>query len=68
MASTITTGTGSLIYERRVARIHKYQWPALQLNVWMLIMLIASCTIIGILANFVVVQQTLGLHSPWYVY
>ncbi|KAI1843427.1 hypothetical protein JX265_013309 [Neoarthrinium moseri] len=66
MASTVTTGTGSLIYERRVARIHKYHWPAVQLNVWMLIMLIASCTIIGIFATFVGQQQTLGLYIPWY--
>lgn len=67
MASTVTTGTGSLVYERRVARVHKYHWPALQLNVWMLIMLIASSTIIGVFASFIVIQQTLGLYNPWYV-
>ncbi|ORY68222.1 uncharacterized protein BCR38DRAFT_455288 [Pseudomassariella vexata] len=65
MAST-TTASGSLVYERRVARIHKYHWPALQLNVWMLIMLVASCTIIGVFATLIGVQQRLGLHVPWY--
>ncbi|KAI0123550.1 hypothetical protein BJ170DRAFT_87121 [Xylariales sp. AK1849] len=66
MASTVTTGTGSLVYERRLARIHKYHWPAVQLNVWMIIMLVASCTIIGILATFIQDNQVLGLYVPWY--
>lgn len=65
MASTVTTGTGSLVYERRIARVHKYHWPAVQLNVWMLIMLIASSAIIGIFASFMSVQQQLGLFVPW---
>ncbi|KAH8668955.1 hypothetical protein BX600DRAFT_511006 [Xylariales sp. PMI_506] len=66
MASTVSYGTGSLVYERRVARVHKYHWPAVQLNVWMIVMLVASCTIIGIFATFIGVQQTLALHFPWY--
>ncbi|KAK6071950.1 hypothetical protein SCUP234_09439 [Seiridium cupressi] len=68
MASSFTTGTGSLVYERRGApRIHKYHWPAVQLNVWMLIMLIAACTIIGIFATFIQQQQVLALGVPWYM-
>ena len=66
MAST-TTASGSLVYERRVARIHRYHWPAVQLNVWMIIMLVASCLIIGVFATFIGFQQTLALHIPWYV-
>ncbi|KXX74037.1 hypothetical protein MMYC01_209558 [Madurella mycetomatis] len=65
MASTVTSG--SLVYERRVVeRVHKYHWPAVQLNIWMLIMLIAACTIIGVFATFIEIQQTLLLPIPWY--
>ncbi|KAI1097564.1 arginase-like protein [Jackrogersella minutella] len=60
------TGSGSLVFERRIARIHRYHWPAIQLNVWMLIMLAASCCIIGIFATFIGVQQQLDLYIPWY--
>jgi len=66
MASTL--GSGSLVYERRVVeRIHKYHWPAVQLNIWMLIMLIASCLIIGVFATFIQIQQVLLLPIPWFV-
>ncbi|KAF7854510.1 uncharacterized protein EAF02_011685 [Botrytis sinoallii] len=44
----------------------KYRWPPLQLNFWILMMLIASCTILGISAYFVAVQNQLHLHVPWY--
>ncbi|EOO01229.1 putative arginase-like protein [Phaeoacremonium minimum UCRPA7] len=64
MASTVTSG--SLVLERRFERVHKYHWPAVQLNVWMLIMLVASCTILGIFATFVQIQQQLQLNIPWY--
>lgn len=64
MAST-TTGSGSLVYERRVAHIHKYHWPALQLNLWMLVMLVSACTIIGVFATFIQIQQQLLLAVPW---
>ncbi len=46
MASTVTTD--SMVYERR--SVHKYHWPAIQLNIWMLIMLVAASTIVGIFA------------------
>jgi arginase len=66
MASTVTSG--SLVYERRVVeRVHKYHWPAVQLNIWMLIMLIASCLIIGVFSSFIQVQQVLLLPIPWSV-
>lgn len=69
MASTVTSD--SLVYDRSrgpvgVERVHKYHWPAIQLNVWMLIMLIAACTIIGVFATFIDVQNTLLLPVPWY--
>ena len=65
MAST-TTVSGSLVYERRVERVHRYHWPAIQLNLWMLVMLIASCTILGVFASFIQTQQQLLLNIPWY--
>ncbi|KAK5654233.1 hypothetical protein OQA88_7408 [Cercophora sp. LCS_1] len=63
-ASTVTSG--SLVYERRVERVHKYHWPAIQLNLWMLIMLISACTIIGVFATFIQIQGQLLLPVPWY--
>ncbi|KAL1853586.1 hypothetical protein VTK73DRAFT_8928 [Phialemonium thermophilum] len=66
MASSATTTSESVVYERRVEHIHKYHWPALQLNLWMLVMLVASGTIIGVFASFVQIQQTLRLSIPWY--
>ncbi|KAH9905576.1 hypothetical protein F4778DRAFT_778969 [Xylariomycetidae sp. FL2044] len=66
MAATATTMSDSVIYERRVARIHRYHWPAIQLNVWMLVMLAASCCIIGVFATFIGIQQQLQLYVPWY--
>lgn len=44
----------------------KYHWPAAQLNFWMIVMLIASCTILGINAYFANVQTQLLLRTPWY--
>ena len=67
MAATSTTASGSLVYERRSERIHRYHWPAVQLNFWMLIMLVASCTIIGVFATFIQIQNQLLLKIPWYV-
>jgi hypothetical protein len=52
---------------RHVAgRVRHYRWPPLQLNLWFLIMLAAACTIIGIFANFIDIQNQLELPIPWY--
>lgn len=67
MAGTaISGGPSSYVYTRRVARVHKYHWPAVQLNVWMLVMVVASCVVVGVFASFLDVQATLGLAAPWY--
>ena len=66
MASTATSD--SIVYSRRVDGIHKYHWPAIQLNVWMLVMLISACTIVGIFGSFITTQQILLLPIPWYAY
>ncbi|KAH7028845.1 uncharacterized protein B0I36DRAFT_126571 [Microdochium trichocladiopsis] len=71
-AVTRTTGTTSTTdtsyittTERRLARVHRYHWPAIQLNVWMLIMLAASLCIIGIFGTFITQQKQLLLPIPW---
>lgn len=43
----------------------KYHWPALQLNFWLLIMIIGSATILGIFSYFITVQQQLQVGIPW---
>ncbi|KAK1853652.1 hypothetical protein CCHR01_03753 [Colletotrichum chrysophilum] len=63
-ASTLTS---SSYYDRRVVgRVHSYQWPGVQLNLWILIMLVASCLIIGVFASFIEIQNQLLLPIPWY--
>lgn len=68
MAATTMTGTGSdsYVYDRRIARVHRYHWPAIQLNVWMIVMLAASFLIIGVFGSFIDQQQQLDLDVPWY--
>ncbi|KAI1812492.1 hypothetical protein GGS20DRAFT_20026 [Poronia punctata] len=72
MTGTVLSGTasgtrsGSYGYERRIPRVHRYHWPAIQLNIWMLVMLAASLLIVGVFGTFISVQQQLGLDVPWY--
>jgi len=44
----------------------KYHWPAVQLNFWLLVMLVGSSTILGIFASFMTIQKQLELGTPWY--
>jgi hypothetical protein len=64
MASSDTTMSASVVV-RHVRT--KYHWPALQLNFWLLIMIIGSSTILGIFSYFVTVQQQLQVGTPWLV-
>ncbi|MCJ1231011.1 hypothetical protein MMC12_007686 [Toensbergia leucococca] len=48
-----------------IVRRRKYHWPEQQLNIWLLAMLISSGIILGIFADFISVQNQLGLPSPW---
>ena len=51
--------------ERVIVR-QSYYWPDWQLNLWIIIMLATGGTLVGIFANFVVIQNTLGgLGIPW---
>ncbi|KAI1148191.1 arginase-like protein [Nemania diffusa] len=57
--------TDLYVYERRTP-VHRYHWPAIQLNVWMIVMLAASFLIIGVFGSFIGIQQQLNLYVPWY--
>jgi hypothetical protein len=43
----------------------RYQWPEVQLNLWILIILSASATVLGIFAWFITVQNQLEIGTPW---
>lgn len=63
MASTESTMTEVIVHRVRT----KYHWPALQLNFWLLIMIIGSATILGVFADFMMVQSQMELGTPWLV-
>lgn len=45
----------------------KYHWPEIQLNIWLLVVLTASASCLGIFAWFMSVQTQMLLGTPWYV-
>jgi len=55
------TVVGSAILVRE-----KYYWPDLQLNIWTIVMLATAGTILGINAQFMSIQDRMGLGTPWY--
>lgn len=57
------SGTEVVVHRVRT----KYRWPPLQLNFWLFIMLVGSCTILGINSYFITVQNQLRVGIPWYV-
>ncbi len=63
MVSTESTMTEVVVQRVRT----KYHWPAVQLNFWLLIMIIGSSTILGIFAYFMSVQTQLRVGTPWFV-
>ncbi|KAI4234616.1 MAG: hypothetical protein L6R40_006700 [Gallowayella cf. fulva] len=48
-----------------VQRRRKYQWPEAQLNLWLVIMIIASSVILGVFSYLTSVQNSLKLGIPW---
>jgi hypothetical protein len=46
--------------------VRTYNWPPLQLNFWIFVILLASTSIIGVFATFIQVQSQLELGIPWY--
>jgi hypothetical protein len=45
--------------------VRTYNWPPLQLNFWIFVILLASSSIIGVFATFIQVQNQLELGVPW---
>ena len=43
----------------------RYRWPDVQLNLWLLIFLAASATLLGIFASFISIQNQLQIGIPW---
>ncbi|KAI1757556.1 arginase-like protein [Xylaria castorea] len=66
MAASTMGGSDEVVYERRIAPVRRYHWPAIQLNIWMIVMLAASFLIIGVFGSFIGIQQQLDLYVPWY--
>ena len=53
-----------VIYRERRRRYH---WPEAQLNLWLIIILAAAATCLGIFAWFMAVQHQMRLGTPWLV-
>lgn len=51
---------------RVIRRTTRYHWPDVQLNIWLIIFLVGSATILGVHASFMTIQSQLGLGIPWY--
>jgi hypothetical protein len=47
------------------SRIRTYNWPPIQLNFWIFVMLLASASILGVFAIFIQTQNQLLLPIPW---
>ena len=64
-ASALTSS--SIAHPRRaISHIRTYNWPPLQLNFWIFVMLISSASIVGVFSTFVQIQLQLNLPIPWY--
>lgn len=64
---TRSTRTGRTRTTRTTQRtvLRRYRWPALQLNVFLVLALISACVVMGIFAYFIAVQCRLKLGVPW---
>jgi hypothetical protein len=58
--------SGTVVGSAVVVR-EKYYWPDLQLNIWTIVMLATAGTILGVNAQFMQIQDRMGLGTPWYV-
>lgn len=69
VAKSSFAGGSSMTYDesRITSHVRTYNWPPLQLNFWIFIMLLASCTVIGVFSTFIEIQNQLLLPVPWYV-
>ncbi|KAH7143599.1 hypothetical protein EDB81DRAFT_500390 [Dactylonectria macrodidyma] len=67
--SSYTAGGSSMTYDdqsRVISHVRTYNWPPLQLNFWIFVMLLCSCAIIGVFSIFIQTQNQLLLPIPWY--
>ncbi|EEU42203.1 uncharacterized protein NECHADRAFT_19478, partial [Fusarium vanettenii 77-13-4] len=46
--------------------VRTYNWPPIQLNFWIFVILLASTSIIGVFSSFIQIQEQLLLPIPWY--
>ncbi|KAK3059570.1 hypothetical protein LTS18_010528, partial [Coniosporium uncinatum] len=53
------------VVDRAVVIREKYFWPDAQLNFWTIIILATSGTIWGVFAEFMDIQNRMGLGTPW---
>ena len=61
-------GHSATVVGSAVVLREKYYWPDLQLNIWTIIMLATAGTILGVNAQFMQIQSSMGLGTPWYVF
>ncbi|CEJ94837.1 hypothetical protein VHEMI10345 [[Torrubiella] hemipterigena] len=62
-----TLSGSSVVYEEHViSHVRTYNWPPLQLNFWIFVMLLASTSIVGVFSTFIQIQTQLYLPIPWY--
>lgn len=69
MALSSTLTGSSAVYERggtRVLHVRTYNWPPIQINIWLFVMLLASSSILGVFSTFIQTQTQMGLPIPWY--
>ncbi|MCJ1457013.1 hypothetical protein MMC28_007379 [Mycoblastus sanguinarius] len=52
-------------FVRILERKRKYVWPEAQLNLWLVVMIAAGATLIGIFTYFMTVQSRFHVNSPW---
>lgn len=52
---------------RVLERKRKYMWPEAQLNFWLIVMIAAAATIVGVFTYFMQLQSNFHLGVPWYV-
>jgi len=50
-----------------IQRRTTYEWPALPLNFWNIVMLVTGGLLIGVFANFMSIQNHFGAGIPWSV-
>ncbi|PLB40727.1 uncharacterized protein BDW47DRAFT_100728 [Aspergillus candidus] len=48
-----------------IRRSRHYQWPELQLNIWIIIVLSGSAVCLGIFSWFMAIQTEMNLGIPW---